>query len=79
MYNNKTITNASVFVSSDLTGITYLELNSAGGQAQIVDLQGRSQLTQTSLILFEVDALLSSELKEKSSSPTMSTMTDNMF
>lgn len=64
-YNNKTVTNSATLVNSPLEGIEYLKMNSAGQQLQIVDMQGRSQLPKSSLVLFKLDSPLSTELNAK--------------
>lgn len=78
-YNNRTVANSATLVNSPLEGIEYLKMNSAGQQLQIIDMQGRSQLQGSSLVIFKLDSPLSTELNDKLTQNLKTQMSANMF
>jgi len=79
VYMNMTIETYATTVDSSLEGITYLKLNQAGNQLQIIDMSSRSQLTQTSLIIFNSTSALRQEVLNRQTQTGRLSMSENLY
>jgi len=79
VYMNITIETYATTVDSSLEGITYLKLNQAGNQLQIIDMSSRSQLTQTSLIIFNSTSALRQEVLNRQTQTGRLSMSENLY